>query len=79
MQEFYRHIEIGSFREKIKHLIALGGNDRKRGSAYTKALFKELLRKRKRLLPYAFLQISAKFLGYQIGKMYTKYFSSKKF
>ena len=50
MQEFYRHIEIGSFREKIKHLIALGGNDRKRGSAYTKALFKELLRKRKRLL-----------------------------
>jgi len=70
-EEFYRHIDIGFSRKLIQHLIKSGGKDTKRGKAYTVALFKELLRKQKKLFPYALMQTCAKFLGYQIGKLST--------
>ncbi len=68
-EEFYRHIDIGLSRKAIHHLIGIGGKDSKRGKAYTIALFKELMRKKKKLIPYACLQTFAKFFGYQIGKI----------
>lgn len=85
-QEFSRHFDIGLSRGSYRHLLEAGGSDSKRGLAYTKQLFKTLLRSSVWLLPYAVAQTLAKWIGYHIGKRsqrapiwFKKALSSQKF
>lgn len=69
-QEFKRHFDTGLARNTYRHLIA---SDTARGKDYVKALFKHLVEQRKfHLIPYAFFQCTAKWLGYKIGEKSNK-------
>jgi rhamnosyltransferase len=68
-QEFCRHFDIGLSRHTYHSLLAVSGKDTKRGKTYVRKLFKELIDKQPALLPYAFLQSIAKFLGYRLGQV----------
>lgn len=68
IDEFKRHFDIGLSRASMQHLIEKGGKDTKRGIAYSRALLKALILTNPLLIPYALLQIMAKFAGYQAGK-----------
>lgn len=68
MQEFRRHFDTGYARESYKELLKAGGGDSARGKIYVKALFKQLLNERPLSIPYGFMQILAKWTGYQLGK-----------
>ena len=67
-QEFQRHYDTGLARRQYGELFKGAGSDSKRGKAYTLALFKRIYTTRKRLLPYAAMQTTAKWTGYQLGK-----------
>lgn len=69
LQEFQRSFDTGLARKQYRHLIAAGGKDSKRGKAYALELGKRLWRENRSLLPYAFLQTTVKWLGYQCGKL----------
>jgi rhamnosyltransferase len=71
-QEFCRHFDIGLARHTYQHLIAIAGKDSQRGKAYVQTLISELIQKKPTLIPYALLQTTLKFLGYQLGKMSSK-------
>jgi rhamnosyltransferase len=71
-QEFRRHFDIGISRRSYSHLIQQGGKDTKRGSAYVKAMLKELKKEAPHLIPYAVLQSMTKLIGYRIGQMSEK-------
>ncbi len=72
IQEFKRSFDIGLARKEYRHLIALGGKDSNRGLAYTKELCSHLWENNRALLPYAALQTTFKWLGYQCGKYCVK-------
>lgn len=85
-QEFQRHFDTGLMRQNIETLFSSAKGDAQRGLAYTKKLFLHLLKKSPHLLPYAFAQTAAKFLGYHLGrrgehlpKSLKKTFSSQKY
>lgn len=68
MQEFRRHFDTGYARENYKEFLKAGGGDSARGKAYVKALLGKLLKDKPLSIPYAFMQILAKWSGYQLGK-----------
>lgn len=70
-QEFSRSFDTGLARREFQHLIAIGGKDSVRGREYVKALLTEITQKQPYLLPYACVQILAKWLGYRIGSAST--------
>lgn len=67
-QEFQRHFDIGLSRKKEAALFSIAGRVEKRGTAYFGKMIKTLFLKNPLLIPYAILQCSVKFLGYQIGR-----------
>ncbi|MBA3721816.1 MAG: glycosyltransferase [Parachlamydiaceae bacterium] len=71
LQEFKRHFDIGLARQEYGHLISAGGKDSKRGTAYAKEMFKQLVKKHPEKIPYSILQLTLKWLGYKIGQAST--------
>lgn len=72
IQEFKRHFDIGIARAEYKDLINIGGKDEKRGREFVSAMLGRLKKEAPQRLPYAFLQIMSKWLGYRIGSRSTK-------
>ena len=68
VQEFRRHFDTGYARETYKELLKAGGGDNARGKTYVKALLSQLLKDKPLSIPYACMQILAKWTGYQLGK-----------
>jgi len=66
-QEFKRYFDTGLVRKQYKHLLKSPSSDQKRGNQFVKEMFKQLLKHNPRLIPYAILNTTAKFLGYKIG------------
>lgn len=69
-QEFQRYFDTGVARKSYAELIKTDSSDNSRGASLLKEMLKRLLKK-PHLLPYAFLNTSAKFLGYHLGKRST--------
>lgn len=69
LQEFRRNFDTGLARKQYRHLIAVGGKDSARGKAYTIEMGKRLWQENRALIPYAALQTTVKWLGYQCGKL----------
>jgi len=71
LQEFQRYFDIGYARrlyiKKGKELFFHSRQDKKHGSQLVKAMLKELKAKKPLAIPYAILQIAAKYFGYKIG------------
>lgn len=65
-EEFKRSFDIGYARSKLKQLIGGRQSDEKQGQDYAKTLFIRLMRK-PWLLPYAFILLATKWLGYRLG------------
>lgn len=72
-QEFQRHYDTGLARKSYASLFSEAGKDSKRGKAYTKSLFSLLLKEHPTLIPYALLQTGAKWIGYQSGKLTSRF------
>ena len=66
--EFKRHILIGNSRQQLANEIGKNFSDHKRGGKYCLELIQMLWQKEKKTIPYAFLQLITKYLGYFIGK-----------
>jgi rhamnosyltransferase len=66
-QEFQRYFDTGYVRGERPWVQNLVGNAEGHGALMVKALFKRLLYTQPWLLPYAVLQVGAKWLGYRIG------------
>lgn len=66
-QEFQRHFDTGLARADYASLLQ-GASDGQRGLLYIKTLFKQAAKQCPLLLPYAFLQVNAKWFGYRLGK-----------
>lgn len=75
-QEFQRHFDTGLVRNGFSALDLrkqrVNCSDEKRGLEYVKALTQYLIEKEPKLLPYAYLHVLAKWLGYNAGKMSQK-------
>lgn len=67
-EEFDRHYLMGRARQIYQELLAIGKNDSQRGKEFVKKLFKLLIKQAPLKIPYAFLQIVAKYSGYHIGR-----------
>jgi rhamnosyltransferase len=67
-EEFSRHFDIGLARHSYQDLIKAGGKDSRRGAAYVKTLLKTLVKENPFQIPYAILQIAAKYCGYRLGQ-----------
>lgn len=72
LQEFRRSFDTGLARKEYRHLIAVGGKDSLRGKAYALGLARRLWENNRSLLPYAALQMTLKWIGYQCGKLSLK-------
>ncbi len=84
-QEFCRHFDIGLARRTYQDLLTIGGSDNQRGKAYARAILKKLWQTSPLQIPYAILQILAKWSGYRLGQAsfksspkWKKFFSSQK-
>lgn len=67
-QEFCRHFKMSLARQTYQHLLTIeGSSDHQRGKAYMRALLKELWQTCPAKIPYAILQMFAKYAGYQLG------------
>lgn len=73
LQEFKRYFEIGAARKTNQELLSCNSGDSKRGASLVKAMFKRLIKEKPSLLPLAMLNISAKALGYYLGR-FSKFF-----
>lgn len=71
-QEFCRSFDTGLARKNYASLLECGSSDSKRGADYLKTMLAELIKESPHLIPYALAHASAKWLGYQIGKMSVK-------
>lgn len=79
-EEFERHFDIGISRNTAKDLFKIVGKDSARGKAYAVALFNELWKKNKKLIPYALAQTAIKWAGYHLGKQASQFSNlTKKF
>lgn len=67
LQEFQRHFDTGLARKSLQPILKELGGDTVRGKAFAKTLLKTLTHQQPYLLPYATLQLAAKWLGYQCG------------
>ena len=68
IQEFKRSFDTGLARKSYRNLLALGGKDTDRGKKYVKALLKEIALNQPAHLPYAAVQVCARWLGYRLGE-----------
>ncbi len=68
VQEFKRYFDTGLARAEYEALIKSCGSDQNRGKALVKALFRKVVKEKPHLIPYAFLNSGAKWLGYQLGQ-----------
>jgi rhamnosyltransferase len=66
-QEFQRYFDTGYVRGERPWVQQLVGNAEGHGASMVKALFLRLLKTQPWLIPYAILQVGAKWLGYRIG------------
>ena len=66
-QEFQRNFDTGLARSSYRHLFA-GTKDLKRGKAFVVTMLKQLGKDNPSLIPYAFVQIMAKWSGYRLGQ-----------
>ena len=66
-EEFQRYFDTGYVRGERPWVQKLVGNAEAHGASMVKALFKRLLKTQPWLMPYAILQVGAKWLGYRIG------------
>lgn len=69
-QEFRRHFDMGMARKIYQSELHCGKRDESRGLHYAAFVLKSLAKKRRRLLPYAFLQTGFKWLGYRLGRFF---------
>jgi rhamnosyltransferase len=67
-QEFCRSFDIGLARKKQKPWLHSAGKDESRGFSYAKELCKRLCKESPQKLPYALLQMFAKYVGYRLGR-----------
>jgi len=67
-QEFRRCFDIGYARHEYGHLLSQAGKDQQRGKEYTRKILQKLWQEKPQLLPYAFLQTGAKWMGYTLGR-----------
>jgi rhamnosyltransferase len=67
LQELRRNFDIGLARKQCGNLLACEGSDTQRGMDYVRQMTRRLLKERPRLIPYAFLHVLAKWLGYRLG------------
>lgn len=65
-EEFKRSFDTGYARSKLNKLIGGREQDEKRGQAYAKTLLTRL-KSKPWLLPYTFMLLTAKWLGYRLG------------
>lgn len=72
LQEFRRNFDTGLARKLHEDLIREYGRDEKRGKEYVKQMCKQLWKEKPHLLPYAYLQTLAKFVGYKLGRRCVK-------
>lgn len=68
IDEFKRYFDTGLARRMYQQQIGFAGRDEKRGLKYVSEMLKHVTLKKPYLLPYALMNISAKFLGYHIGR-----------
>ena len=67
-QEFLRHFEMGISRKQHQELLSICGPDSQRGKTYVRSLLREIWNDAPNKIPYALLQILAKYAGYQLGR-----------
>lgn len=67
-QEFQRHFDTGLARKNTEELNISSISDQKRGARFTIDLFKQLLKTKPYLIPYAAIQSAVKYLGYLAGR-----------
>lgn len=67
IQEFCRYFDTGMVRAEFKELFEQVGSDTSRGKAYMLAMLREL-KKQPYLLPYAFAHLTARWMGYKLGR-----------
>ena len=67
LQEFRRMFDTGYVRAERSWVQDAIGHAEKRGTEYFKALINKLWVENPLLIPYAFLQITIKYLGYKLG------------
>jgi len=84
--EFQRYFDTGFVRGQRTWVNKLVGNAENHGVGFVKALFSFLIRNKPLLIPYALIQVSAKWFGYRLGYYSTnmppgfcKFFSSQKY
>lgn len=68
MEEYQRNYIIGKTRAEQRHWLECGSSDEKRGRQYAIRLMRDLLFKKPYLVPYAFIYLIIKWIGYQQGK-----------
>jgi len=68
-QEFQHYFDTSVARREYASLIDLGGSDAARGLLFAKGLIKKVVRKKPYLLPYTLLHITAKWLGFAMGRL----------
>jgi len=66
-QEFSRYFDTGLVRAEQPWVNEIVGAAETRGMGFAKAFFRELLRTRPWLVPYAIVQTGCKWLGYRVG------------
>lgn len=66
-EEFMRSFDTGLARTGYGDLLQ-GGSDSKRGIEYLKTMIKKLTKENCFSIPYAFAHVTAKWLGYKVGK-----------
>lgn len=73
LQEFQRYFDIGVFHTTESWIIETFGKAEGEGKKYIISEFRYILKHKKYLhIPLFFLRNAAKFLGYKLGKQYTK-------
>jgi rhamnosyltransferase len=71
-EEFKRNFDTGLARVQHRPLLSLAGSDTKRGLKYVKSMLSYLLKNKPSDLPYAFVQILTKWVGYKMGALSLK-------
>lgn len=70
-EEFRRSFDTGLARKGYESLLASPQSDQGRGMDYVRTMNKQLLKKTPLLIPYGFLHVLSKWLGYRIGTLST--------
>ncbi len=65
--EFRRYFDTGYVRAEHRWVTSLVGQAEGRGAAFARTMLASLAREAPWLIPYALLQIAAKWLGYRVG------------